>query len=93
MEPLDEHAARWVGNVTGQMIDRALQLAGGMSSIVHRCDLSDGSTVVVKHVRDETWLAREPDLISREAQALDLIGASDCRHRGTSRATLGVASS
>ena len=54
------------------MVD-AKALVGGMSSAVHRCWLDDGSSVVLRHIKDAEWLQREPYLIDSERIALELL--------------------
>jgi aminoglycoside phosphotransferase (APT) family kinase protein len=69
--------ARWVESVTSLRIERATALVGGMSSDVHRCWFGDGTTLVVRHISDLEWLERDPDLITREARAIELLAGSD----------------
>jgi aminoglycoside phosphotransferase (APT) family kinase protein len=68
--------AGWVENVTGARVLVTAALVGGVSSSVHRCRLDDGRDVVVRHIDDAEWLAREPYLISAEATALGLAAGS-----------------
>jgi aminoglycoside phosphotransferase (APT) family kinase protein len=75
--PIDPHTALWVESATGVRIGRTETLVGGMSSDVHRCWFEDGSTLVVRHISDREWFEREPDLITREARALELLAGSN----------------
>ncbi len=72
----DPDLAHWVAMTLGKRFERSEVLVGGMSSIVQRCFLDDGLSVVVRHIVDEEWLAREPDLIGQEADALQLLEAT-----------------
>ena len=69
----DTEAINWVESVTNRLVERSEPLLGGMSSLVQRCWLSDGSSVVVRHITDRDWLAREPGLIDRESTAMELL--------------------
>lgn len=73
----DRHSdtERWIEDVTGCRVVSSAALVGGVSSSVHRCRLSDGRDVVVRHIDDAAWLAREPHLIPAEASALRLAAA------------------
>lgn len=73
---LAPHVARWIESVTGVGVEAAERLIGGMSSDVHRCRCSDGSTFVIRHITNTEWLAREPDLVAHEATALDVLAGS-----------------
>jgi aminoglycoside phosphotransferase (APT) family kinase protein len=74
---LDAPAAEWVRGQLDRTIVAADALSASPSTRVTRCTLSDGSVVVVRHIVDDAWLAREPDLVVREATALRLLHASD----------------
>lgn len=67
----------WIETALGSSVAKAEALVGGRSSEVHRCVLEDQSSVVVRHISDTQWLSREPDLISREAEALTLLELAD----------------
>ena len=60
-------------------IVRSEPLLGGMSSIVEREWLRDGSSVVTRTITDSDWLTREPNLIEREAAVLKLLASSAVR--------------
>ena len=77
MTPIAAPTAAWVEAQVGVRLVGATPLVGGMSSEVHRCWFSDGSTLVVRHISNAGWLAREPDLIRHEAAALDLLAETD----------------
>ncbi len=77
--------AEWTGSTLGRSVVRASGLRGGMSSLVISVELaasartastgtaSSATTteiVVARQIEDDEWLAREPDLIVREAIAL-----------------------
>lgn len=66
----------WVADTCGSAVISTMRLVGGMSSLVHRHDLADGRRVVSRQIDDADWLAREPDLIDREAAALRLVQPS-----------------
>lgn len=76
MAPIAPETARWVELVTGERLDHAEALIGGMSSAVHRCVFADGTALVVRHITDKAWLDREPGLIAQEARALELLAPS-----------------
>ena len=63
---------RWVEAATGVGVVAAEPLVGGVSSVIHRCRLTDGRDVVARHIDDAAWLAREPYLVAAEATALTL---------------------
>ena len=69
--------ARWIESYTNARIERTERLVGGMSSDIHRCWCDDGSTFVLRHISNREWLAREPDLVTHEAIALELLVGSD----------------
>lgn len=72
-------ATAWVESVTGRTVVEITPLIGGMSSQIERCLLEDGSSIVVRAITDQAWLRREPDLITNEAHALELVAASTIR--------------
>lgn len=67
---------RWVESTLGIDVESSEVLLGGMSSEMRRFVLRDESAVVVRHITDRDWLAQDPDLIRREAQALKLLAGS-----------------
>lgn len=69
--------ASWVEEVTGALVERSAPLVGGMSSEVVKHRLSDGRTVVSRHITNTDWLEREPHLIDAEASALRLLAQSE----------------
>lgn len=71
--------ARWVETVIGKTVVQTSPLVGGMSSRVERCELDDGSTIVVRTITDTAWLQREPNLIGNEVRALELVNGSAIR--------------
>lgn len=73
---MSPRAIEWIEATIGSEVVRSVALIGGMSSAVHRCWLSDGSSVVLRHITDLDWLAREPYLITSERIALDLLADS-----------------
>jgi aminoglycoside phosphotransferase (APT) family kinase protein len=72
---LDPETRAWVEAVSGRRLDRVEPLVGGQSSEVHRGQLGS-ETVVIRHIVDRAWLAREPDLIDREAEILGLLAGT-----------------
>lgn len=66
-------AARWFEATTGREVLRSRPLLGGLSSEVERQWLDDGSSIVVRTISDTGWLEIEPDLIEREARALEIL--------------------
>jgi aminoglycoside phosphotransferase (APT) family kinase protein len=74
--PLPEAAARWVADVTGAELTRVTELPGGTSSLVCLLAFADATSLVLRlHTKDD-WLAREPDLATREAHALRALADS-----------------
>lgn len=69
--------ASWVEEVTGELVERSTPLVGGMSSEVVKHELSNGRTVVSRHITNSDWLEREPHLIDAEASALRLLATSE----------------
>ncbi len=72
----DDETDRWIEWAVGTPVESSEVLLGGMSSVVRRITLADGSAIVVRHITNREWLMREPDLISREARALELLVGS-----------------
>lgn len=72
-----QESTRWVESALGIDVESCDVLVGGMSSEMRRFVLADGSAVVVRHITDRAWLEREPDLITREARALELLVGSE----------------
>ena len=81
---MDPAVVAWAESVIGSTIIASQALVGGMSSQVHKCELANGTAVVVRHIADTTWLQREPGLIHQERQALELLNGGRCQHRSTS---------
>jgi aminoglycoside phosphotransferase (APT) family kinase protein len=77
VEGIADETVRWIELSTGQRVEWAQHLVGGMSSDVHQCWCNDGSTFVVRCITDRDWLAREPYLIAQEARALSLLAGSN----------------
>lgn len=76
MPDAHEETERWVAEITGTTVISSVPLLGGMSSVVTRHDLADGSRIVSRHITDTDWLQREPHLIGAEAAALELLAGS-----------------
>ena len=68
-----DELTRWVTEEFGVEVTATTPLLGGMSSDVRRVDLSDGRSIVVRHITDHAWLAREPYLVGSEVAALELL--------------------
>jgi aminoglycoside phosphotransferase (APT) family kinase protein len=73
---LPDDVLRWVGDVTGAAPVRTQELAGATSSSVFGITLDDRTQVVLRLHTNDAWLAREPDLASREATALRALAIS-----------------
>ena len=71
-----ERSTRWVESAVGVNVASCEFLVGGMSSEMRRFRLADGSAIVVRHITDSAWLKQDPDLIRREARALELLADS-----------------
>ena len=65
--------------MTGALVERSTPLVGGTSSAVVKHVLTDGRTVVTRHITNTEWLRREPHLVDAEAAALCLLAASKVR--------------
>ncbi len=76
MDDQDRETIRWVESALGARVVASEVLLGGTSCVMRCCTLTDGSTIVVRHITDREWLEREPDLIGREARALELLVGS-----------------
>jgi len=67
---LPEAAVRWVSDVAGAELTHVAELPGATSSLVCLVGFADATQRVLRlHTKDD-WLAREPDLATREAHAL-----------------------
>lgn len=77
---LPDAARRWVSDVTGRTLRAAALLAGATSSLVFLLQFdepdSGGTRRVLRLPHKDDWLAREPDLATREAQTLQALSAS-----------------
>ena len=71
-----QQTQQWLETQSGMTVQDSTPLLGGMSSVVERHRLADGSHVVTRHITDAEWLAREPQLIAAEADALRLLAGS-----------------
>jgi aminoglycoside phosphotransferase (APT) family kinase protein len=73
---LADDVLRWVATVTGAAPVLTEELDGATSSSVCAITLADRTQVVLRlHTKDD-WLAREPDLATREATALRALAIS-----------------
>jgi aminoglycoside phosphotransferase (APT) family kinase protein len=73
---LADDVLRWIEDVTGAAPVLTQELAGATSSSMSAITLADRTQVVLRlHTNDE-WLAREPDLATREATALRALAIS-----------------
>jgi aminoglycoside phosphotransferase (APT) family kinase protein len=78
--PVPRRALRWAASAVGggARVRASEPLAGGTSSAVHALTVEggDGRThqLVLRRFVREDWLAEEPDVATREAAALELIG-------------------
>lgn len=65
----------WIEAELGSTVIDVLPLPGGLSSAIHRLELLDGRTVVLRrHVLAE-WMEREPNVPADEAKVLGLLGS------------------
>lgn len=80
-------ALAWAASAVGRSgrVCDVRPLPGGTSSAVHALTIAvDGrvhDVVLRRYVRAD-WLAAEPDLAEREAEALELLAASSVPHHG-----------
>lgn len=72
-----QETIRWVEGVLDTQVKSSAVLIGGMSSVMRHFTLTNGSSIVVRHITDREWLKRDPDLIRREARALELLAGSE----------------
>jgi aminoglycoside phosphotransferase (APT) family kinase protein len=73
---LPPEALAWVEGATGSLVLSAWPLEGGTSSDVHAVRLGDGRTLVLRRLVKADWLALEPDLAAREADALRFLAGT-----------------
>ncbi|MGH8888877.1 MAG: phosphotransferase family protein [Acidothermaceae bacterium] len=73
---LPEAARRWVCDVTGMTLVEAAYLPGATSSRVYLLRFDDGTRLVLRLHTNDDWLAREPDLATREAHTLRALSGS-----------------
>lgn len=69
-------ALRWVEDVTGSAVTRAVAMPGATSSDVRALTFSDGRELVLRLHTKAGWLAAEPDVATREAVALQALEGS-----------------
>ena len=60
----------WVERATGHRVERFRRLPGASTAAVHRLDLNDGTTVVVRRYLWKGFLEAEPDAPSREVACM-----------------------
>ena len=77
MDRGEQPSTRWIESVLGIRVASSEVLVGGMSSDVRRLVLVDETSIVVRRPLDRAWLERDPDLIRREARALDILATSE----------------
>jgi aminoglycoside phosphotransferase (APT) family kinase protein len=75
--PLPDAVARWATDATGSQLVTATELLGGLSSTVASLTFADGAELVLRLHTQDDWLAREPDLATREAVALRALAGTD----------------
>jgi aminoglycoside phosphotransferase (APT) family kinase protein len=74
--PFPDSARRWVGQQlgTGSRVVRVRRLRGASATAVHGIDVDDSRgrrhRLVLRRFVDHAWVAREPDLATREASVL-----------------------
>ncbi|MDQ1495439.1 MAG: hypothetical protein QOG69_1922 [Actinomycetota bacterium] len=73
---LSETVRRWVCDASGAALVSSRVLPGATSSSVLLLEFDDGSRRVLRlHTKDD-WLAREPDIATREAIALQILAGT-----------------
>jgi aminoglycoside phosphotransferase (APT) family kinase protein len=73
---LSEAVRRWVCDASGATLVSSRELPGATSSSVVLLEFDDGSRRVLRlHTKDD-WLAREPDVATREAIALQALAGT-----------------
>ncbi|MDQ1463812.1 MAG: hypothetical protein QOC73_753 [Actinomycetota bacterium] len=73
---LSETVRRWVCDASGAALVSSRELPGATSSSVLLLEFDDGSRRVLRlHTKDD-WLAREPDIATREAIALQVLAGT-----------------
>jgi aminoglycoside phosphotransferase (APT) family kinase protein len=73
---LSDAVTGWVHQVTGAAVRHVSELPGATSSLVVLVGLDNGAEFVLRLHTDDDWLAREPDLATREATALRALSGS-----------------
>ena len=69
-------ALDWVARQVGSTVETTRELSGGKSSAVHAISVG-GEEFVLRQFVNPKWLAREPDLATREAAILRLLERSE----------------
>jgi aminoglycoside phosphotransferase (APT) family kinase protein len=68
------HVRAWVRREAGAEVARVRRLPGASSTAVHRLDLSDGRSIVLRRYVWPGFLAAEPEAAQREVDALGFAG-------------------
>ena len=69
------HVRAWVQRETGGEVSRVRRLDGASSTAVHRIDLADGRSLVLRRYVWPEFLASEPEAAQREVDALGFASA------------------
>lgn len=73
VSPPPSETLDWVEAELESMVVDAMPLPGGLSSAVHRLELLDGRTVVLRRFVLADWMEREPEIPDQEATVLGLL--------------------
>jgi aminoglycoside phosphotransferase (APT) family kinase protein len=73
---LSEAVSRWVNDATGAILVHSQELPGATSSQVSLLCFDDATELVLRLHTHDDWLAREPDVATREAIALQAVANS-----------------
>lgn len=75
--PPPPESLRWLEEQLGDRVIGFVELVGGLSSAVHRIDLSTQPSVVLRRFTLADWIEREPYIPQDEARTLALLGEID----------------
>lgn len=76
---LGEAVTRWVNDASGATLVQSQELPGATSSQVSLLCFDDATELVLRLHTSDDWLAREPDLATREALVLQAVAESAVR--------------
>ncbi len=75
--PPPSQTIEWVERELGARVTEVTELVGGLSSAVHRLQLDDANTVVLRRFTLSDWMAREPAIPHGEAEILSMLRTLD----------------